>query len=172
MIEWTDDVEKDYKRSTLLALIFFIMGPLAYLIVTHFAHIEITANGQNDILFYILLILAVIYPIAIPLIENFQIKLYHKNISETNAPNLSMSVLSKTKSKQATPSGLYLILFIIKGSFIESSFIFGLVVYLVSGDITRMLYFYPIGIAWSLIHYPTKPRYEKFLEKVKANEPV
>ncbi len=169
MIEWTEEVEKNFKISILLAVILFIVAPLIYLLITSYMKIEPTTGGQNDIMFYILLIIAVVYPTVNPIMEKAQIKMFHKNKATTTQPKYSIKQLSYANRRKSTPSGLYLIMFIIKAGLVEASFIFGLVVYMTSGDFIRMLYFYPIGIAWSLVYFPTKSRCIKFLEKVSAD---
>ena len=55
---------------------------------------------------------------------------------------------------------------LIKFSLIEAIYIYGLVVYLLSGDILKALYFYPVGIAWSVVHWPTRDRFENFVNRL------
>lgn len=169
MIEWTDEVKKNYKRSHFFAIVLFICAPLIYLLLTTYLKIEPTTGRHNDLMFYILMIIAVVYPTVIPIMEKAQIKMFHKNKATTTQPKYSIKQLSYANKRKSTPSGLYLIMFIIRASLVESSFLFGLVVYMIAGDLMRMLYFYPIGIAWTIVYFPTKKRCEKFLEKVSSN---
>ena len=74
-------------------------------------------------MFYILLILALVQPLIIPFIEKFQISNFRKNL----------------KSKM-TPEQLYFSVSIIKYTFVESIYIYGLVTYLVSNDHNLIYY--------------------------------
>ena len=39
--------------------------------------------------------------------------------------------------------------------------------FLTQYDIEKMLYFYPIGIVWVFLGWPTRKRYENFISKIE-----
>lgn len=170
MIEWTDDVKEQYGKALFMAFVLFFNAPLIYLFMTTTTIFQkFSTSGQNDILFYILLIIAVFYPLVIPILEKSIIAGFRKKKPILNESKLSMKLRSNSQKRNSTPEKLYFTFFIIKASLVEASFIFGFLIYIVSGDMTRMLYFYLVGIAWTLVYFPTKSRCLKFLEKVSAN---
>ena len=59
---------------------------------------------------------------------------------------------------------------IVRMAFIKPSYIYGLVVFMISADLSRMLWFYPIGVFWTLIYWPTRARREKIASK--GGEPM
>ena len=169
MIEWTDELQKNYKSTLFIAFTLYVQAPLCYLLVTYFMKKELVIGGQFDIMFYILLFLGMILPTIIPLLEKSYISAFKKEPNNyAFRSKISINPFHRRK-KEGTPIGLYSVLFLVQASIVESIFIFGFIVYLTSGDITRMLYFYPIGIAWSFVYFPTKSRCIKFLEKVSTD---
>lgn len=129
------------------------MAPAAYLVVAQLINQPLETGGEYDMMFYILLIIAITTPLLIPIIERVQINGYKKN-----------------KNSQGTPMGMFQTLFIQKAAIVEATYIYGLVVMMTSGNFTRMLYFYPIGILWTLIYFPRKAHFEKFMEKIESYE--
>ncbi|HDL02036.1 MAG TPA: hypothetical protein ENH23_07370, partial [candidate division Zixibacteria bacterium] len=70
MIEWTDELKKQFRRSIYFAFVMFVGAPLIYLFMTtETIFQEFSTSGQNDIMFYILLIIALFYPLVIPILE-------------------------------------------------------------------------------------------------------
>ena len=170
MIEWTDELKKQFSRSIYFAFVMFVGAPLIYLFMTtETIFQEFSTSGQNDIMFYILLIIALFYPLVIPILEKAFVTAHHKRNDVKNKSKWAMKLQSHSNKRNSTPEKLYFTFFVVKSALVEASFIFGLLIYIVSGDMTRMLYFYVVGIAWSLVVFPTKSRCEKFLEKVSAN---
>ena len=57
---------------------------------------------------------------------------------------------------------------IIRMSLIGAIYIFGLIVYFLTADLTQMLWFYPVGICWSAIYWPRRAKYRQFVERLEA----
>ena len=89
-------------------------------------------------------------PLTIPFISKIQIQNWLKEESESKSP-----------------AALFVMLSIIKSSLIETIYIYGLIVYFLSGDIIKSLYFYPVGIAWSVVHWPTRGRFDNFVSRLR-----
>lgn len=171
MIEWNEEIQKQYRTSLILSAVLLIKVPIIYLIVAHLIDVkEISNGGETELMFYILLVFSILQPGILPLIERYQINIFSKN-PDSKAVNLNTeSFPEMTLPKKGTKYGLYQTVSIIKAAFVEAIYIYGLVVYLISGDIMNMYYFYPIGIIWTMLYFPTKSRCKAFLEKVERYE--
>lgn len=150
MIQWTDEMNKQYAMIKIIAIALLVVAPVVYILIANVVPAPETAEPNfADLMFYILLIMSAVQPMILPFLEKSNLKVYMNQISKP-APIQFFKTIS-----------------IIKAAFVESIFIYGLVVYFISGDINRMYYFYPIGIIWVTIIFPTKSRCEAFLEKVE-----
>lgn len=146
-----DDYEKEFKKSKLLAAILLIGAPFAYLLLAYLIKVDVKSGGEVDMLFYILLIMAIVQPAVAPLVERFHLKRYR----------------SSSASKMS-PGQLFTSISIIKFALVEALYIYGLVVYIISGDTTRMLLFYPVGAIWSAVYWPRRSRWERFFQAVET----
>jgi hypothetical protein len=45
---------------------------------------------------------------------------------------------------------------------VESVYIYGLVVYIITGDMMRMLSFYPVAVIWTVVYWPRRSAWDKF----------
>lgn len=143
----------DAKVFTTLKVVtwaFLVVTPIAYLGIAQFLDTNLwEAEAGNELLMYILLIVAVVTPAAAPLVERVQIQLYRSG-----------------KSGHDSPARLFLTLSIIRMAMVEATYVYSFVVFIITGVFTNMLYFYPIGIFWSLVHWPRRVKYEQLLEKL------
>ncbi|MCH7690289.1 MAG: hypothetical protein IIA17_04500 [candidate division Zixibacteria bacterium] len=133
----------------MIAIAMLIVMPVIFLVSMFIVSPPKQSGGEIEIMFLILLVVGMLQPLAIPIIEKIQIQNWLKEESETKSP-----------------AALFVMLSIIKSSFIEGIYIYGLVVYFLSGDMIRALYFYPIGIVWSVVHWPTRQRFENFVSRL------
>lgn len=155
MIEQNEKTEAQFRRARILAVVTLVACPLIYLLIAYYAvDSTVREGGEQQMLLYILLLVALAEPALVPVIERFRINEYRGN------PNSSM-----------TPAQLFTAVSIIKFAFVEAAYIFGFVVYILSGDIIKMLYFYPVGIVWSFVYWPRKATFERFVKRVRADEP-
>jgi len=107
------------------------------------------SGGEIEMTLLILLIVGMLQPLAIPVIAKAHIQNWQRDNSETKSP-----------------AALFVMLSIVKFSLIEAIYIYALVVYLLSGNPANASYFYPVGMAWSAVHWPTRQRFENFVSKL------
>ena len=133
----------------MIAFAMLVIMPLVLLALMFVVSPPKQSGGEIEIALLILLIVGMFQPLVLPVITRIQIQ----NWQEENSENKS-------------PAILFFMLSLIKFSLIEAIYIYGLVVYLLSGDMIKALYFYPVGIGWSVVHWPTHERFEKFVSRL------
>ena len=133
----------------MIAIAMLVIMPLVLLSLMFVVSPPKQSGGEIEMTLLILLIVGMIQPLVIPIISRIQIQ----NWREENF-------------EKKNPAILFFMLSLIKFSLIEAIYIYGLVVYLLSGDILKALYFYPVGIAWSVVHWPTRDRFENFVNRL------
>lgn len=126
-----------------------VFMPLVFLALMFVVDPPQQSGGEIEIMLLILLLVGMLQPLTIPIISKIQIQNWLKEESETKSP-----------------AALFVMLSIIKSAFIETIYIYGLIVYFLSGDIIKALYFYPVGIAWTVVHWPTRRRFENFVSRL------
>jgi len=139
------------RKAKFLALAILVLAPAIYLVVASIYSVPYRSGGEHDMMFYILFLVAVCQPALLFLIERSQIESYRRN--------------SQTGMR---PEQLFFTISIIKFAVIEAIYVFGLLIYLVSGDVARMLAFYPVAIVWSVIVWPRRSTVEKFKQRLEA----
>ena len=142
---------KELRKSRWLALALLVAAPLIYLIVALVLSMPPVVGGEQDMMFYILWIVALIEPAMGLVIERVQVSLYRGR-----------------RESAMQPAQLFTSISLIKMAMTEAVYIFGLVVYLMSGDIARMLAFYPLGVIWSLIYWPRQGAVDRFRTRLEA----
>lgn len=147
-MDLNDQKEKTKKRITLLAILFFIVTPVIYIFPTFITSPPQLNQAANEMVIYILLIVAVVEPVLYPLVERFQIAQYKR------VQNSTMSVYQ-----------LYQTCFLIKATLVNSVFIYGLVTFFLMGTNEHIWKFYIIGIFWVIIYWPRGNYLENFLTK-------
>jgi len=154
-MEYDDTTRKEFLKTRLLAIFFFVVVPIVYAFIAQLMQSRVSfvgrSGGQVDLMFYILAVMAVVAPAFVPLITKAQI-----------------SSLRRNAKSNATPAQLVTSLYIIKFAFVEASFIFGLVVFFISGDFQRMVLFYPIGAVWAVIYWPREEAMKQMLERLEG----
>ena len=145
-----DNTSREFNRTRRFAYLLLVIAPLIYLVVPVIIEPQTPIAGEDDLLFYILLLVAIIQPLVIPLIERMQTAGFRKQTE-----------------RRMTPAQLYTSLAFIRFAVVESIYIFGLVVYLVSGDLPRMGWFYFVGIIWTFVHWPRMVAFQRFMERME-----
>ena len=107
-----------------------------------------------DLVFYILFLFALVEPLLAPVLARMMHNRYRQ-----------------TSSTQMQPAQFFTTLSIIKMSLVESIYIFGLVVYLISGDVLKMLWFYPIGVIWTFVLWPRRSNLQQMIKATAAVHP-
>ena len=133
----------------MIAIAMLVIMPLVLLSLMFVVSPPKQSGGEIEMTLLILLIVGMIQPLVIPIISRIQIQNWREETFEKKNPAI-----------------LFFMLSLIKFSLIEAIYIYGLVVYLLSGDILKALYFYPVGIAWSVVHWPTRDRFENFVNRL------
>lgn len=138
------------KPVKIIAYALLIGAPIAYLVIAHFMKFPPRDGGQYEMLLYILLFVAAVYPLLVPIIARVQMTQFVKN-----------------KTSAQTPDQFFVSSSIVSFALTEATYIMGLVVFFMSGNIEWLYYFYPIGIFWTFIYWPRDSKYRQFLEKVE-----
>lgn len=146
----------DRQKITLVQIIaaaLLVVAPIGYFVAA------VTLSGQGigessagtDLAYYILLVMAFGLPAIIPLWERFFIG----------------SLRRLKPEAEARKTGWFTAM-IFRTALVETCFIFGLVVVLLTGELSRLWIFYAIGAVWAVVWWPTPGRIAHFMEKVTA----
>lgn len=139
------------RKTKLLAIFLLAVSPLVYLAFAALLNMPEKAGGEYRLMLYILLIVALVEPGLVPLLRKLQISSYRRR-----------------KTSRATPAQLLLVLQLIAFSFVHAIYIYGFVLYLVSGSFQNLLYFFIIGGAWSAVYWPREGATNKLLRRIEA----
>ena len=142
---------REFRLTRLIAWLLLVLSPAVYIVVAAFLAIPDQSGGQIDMTFYILLILALFQPALLPLIERLQTANFRRP-----AP------------KNTNPRQLAMTMHITKFAFVEAIFIYGLVIFILSGDWARFLIFYPVGIVWAAIYWPRQERWQSLAKRLEV----
>jgi hypothetical protein len=137
----------------IITLAMLVGAPLCYLFIARQFSIQgIQAKAGNDLAFYLLLVVAILSPLLAPIVTNSMIR---------------GGRASKRGVK--TPVEMFQTLSIIQMSYVGAIYVYGFVIFMLTAKFSYMLYFYPIGIAWSFVYWPRREKYTQLLEKL--NQP-
>lgn len=138
------------SKERLLAFSTMIAQPIVYFIMTFlFKNKPMAPDGVNDMVLYILLIVAAVEPSFYLLIRRVQ-----------------QSMFKRTDFTAASPEQLYRTLVIIRSAMVVGGYVMGMVVFFLTFDVERLLLFYPAGIIWTLIYWPRVSEKKQFLEEL------
>ncbi len=141
---------KTLRTARIFAVFLFIIAPLEYLHITFLIPRIVKTSEFIDVMTYVLLAYGALAPLVLPIIKKALVFGFRSG-----------------KRKFKSPEDLWFYYFIIQGSITDAIFIYGFIIYMLSGDLTRMLYFYPIGIAWTIFNWPTSDRFDQFIGELK-----
>lgn len=140
---------KKFRITRIAALAMLVIAPVIYPFV---AWLLVTATAKppagGDLLFYILLIVGAVSPLLFPLVAKAQIIEFRKKPRDAN-----------------DWAGLFFTLNVQRLAIVESSFIYGLVVYFLTHSFERMACFYAIGIIWAVVYWPRREKFEGFVQR-------
>jgi hypothetical protein len=145
----TEQEKKKFNVTRLIAIGLLVVMPLLYFAIVKGLQFPSMNPAANELLFQILIIVALLQPVMIPVIEKTHIQLLKKN-------------------KALNPTDAFMLLMIIRCSIIEAIYLFGVITYFNTYNLTSMLYFYPIGIIATIVYFPRESTYETFKEKLQA----
>ena len=152
MMIWDEKAEAFWKRVKLIAFSMLVFSPIAYAVIGYILDIEPRTGGEFDMMLYILLMVAIVQPALGKIIARYQVDAFRKN------PEAKM-----------TRDQVYLSLAMIEMAFVDAIYLYGLLQVLLTADYNRMLYFYPIGIAWTFMVWPKRSNFEEFVNKMETN---
>lgn len=139
------------NKSRILAVVLFIFSPLSHLLAANLLNSVNTRHEDPGFILPLLLVLAAFSPLTIIVIEKGMI-----------------FAAKERRTGFDSPEDAWLKLFIIRAALILAIFVYGLVIlFLTQYDMQKMLYFYPIGIVWVFLGWPTRKRYENFISKIE-----
>ncbi len=146
----TDHDQTQFRITRMVAYVLLLAIPMVCLILVYSLDMTSKRGGEYDMVLYILLLVAMVEPALAFLLEKMQVENY-----------------KQSKSPSSSPAQLFTSISIIKLALVESSYLFAMVLFLISGQPINALYFYPIGIIWSVIYWPRMGKFEQFLEKME-----
>lgn len=144
-------IDKSHATLRWIAVAMLLFVPLIVLVICSVLEAPAEPDAGAELMLYILLVLAVVDPLFALFLERFLLG------SASGAKRAGMGAVQMVQQVG-----------IIKLAFVEATYIYALVVYLVLGDFTAALYFYPIGIAWSAVMWPRRERFEQQVRKLEA----
>lgn len=151
MTELNRNYAREFKKSQALAVALLVVAPAVYLLVAYVIQIDPRTGGEVDMLFYILLIVAIVELAVAPLIRRFHLNRYRPY-----------------GTSRMSPGQLFTSISVIEFVLVELIYIYGLVVYIITGDMMRMLSFYPVALIWSVVYWPRRSAWDKFSRAIEV----
>lgn len=148
MIPFDSKQEKELKKSRLFSWLMGVIAPVLYLIVATVINVTPSPSPQMNMMFYILLVIAIVQPSLFFLINKYQITMYKKSTNTTMSSAQFFTSLT-----------------LIRMSFVDAVYLYGFVIFILTADLTKMLWFYPIGAIWLYIHWPRQEQFEQFIQE-------
>ena len=144
--------EAKFRLTRILAVAILVGAPIIYLVVAFLARTESLREIEvGDWVFYMLLVVAMVTPAMYYPVER-----------------LHLAGRRKQTAERQSAAEVYVSLSIIRFALTEAAHIFGLVTFLLTGSIERMLWLYAVGVIWSVVHWPRRGRFETFLKEGTA----
>ncbi len=148
---WEEALEKQFRTAQIMAVFMLLVAPLVYLGIAIVVGGALVTPEASDLVFWMLLVVAIATPVLLPIVERHQIRNFRQRRDNRPGPGQLLVTLSITSA-----------------AWVETVYIFGFIVYLVTGDMLRMLTFWPVGIIWSYVYWPRRSRWEKRLREMEA----
>jgi|GEM_PF-1298019 len=159
-----EELDRRVRHGRLLALLFLVVMPAAYLIYAYFLKLErFNPDDSHHFMIYVIFIVAFICPPISIIVKKFQIGNYRQNRGKVVKQGL---LPFKKREIKMTPGQFYINLLIVQLSFVESVYIYGLITYFISAEMVNLLYFYIIGIIWSVIFWPREEKTKTFIQSL------
>ena len=135
-----------------IALFMLGLVPAIVLVVASVVKPDMTDKDTagNELMLYVLLILALVQPLTGLLVERMQIASYRRSGRRSQRPaELAFSIA------------------IIRVALVEAIYIYALVVYFLLGDFTKMLWFFPLGLIWTFVVWPREGWFRDVVERAE-----
>lgn len=145
----SDQIEKQFRTIKIIALALLVAAPIVYLVVAQIISRDCEPKAGQDMMVYLLLMVGIASPAVVPILVRAQIKTYQAS-----------------KNTKMTPMNLFFTTSIMSMAVVEAVYVYGLIAFLLTGELVNMLYFYPAGIVWSLVYWPKREKYDKLIGKL------
>lgn len=142
-------VEKQLKTLRIITWAMLVAAPVIYLLIANFISAGMQISAGNELILYLLLVVAAVEPAMAPVMEWSQIRSYRAG-----------------PQTQMKPINLFFTVSVMKMSTVGAVYVFGFVVFILTGKFVNLLYFYPIGIAWTLVLWPKREKYDQLVERL------
>ncbi len=150
MSQDTPEQKKLFRTVQIITWIILVGLPVVYLVIAWYMRITRLAPKEYDqFMIYLLLIVAILLPIMIPVLERSQIKSLRSNPDAILVAGRLFQALSITRA-----------------ALIEIVYLLGIVTFFITGDLLQMIWFYPIGIIWSILFWPRQAGFQRLIEKL------
>jgi len=161
------ELDKRVKQGRLLALMFLVVTPLVVLIIACLIKVKkMYPEGTDNFVIYVIFIVAFITPLISIIVKKVQINNYRRNKGKV----LNTGPLALEKQyKEMTTGQFFISLLIVQLAFVEATYIYGFMVFLISGELVNILYFYIIGIIWSFIFWPREEKTKNFMKSLEVS---
>ena len=151
MTDFSSSENKAFGMARLFTINILVAAPILFLFISRFYNQPVFESENLNLITIVSLAFSAFAPLLIPVVRR----------AIVNARNVM-------KEKGRSPENAVLTSFIVFSSIIELSYILGLVNFFLSNELQRLLYFYPIGIFWTIKYWPTAERFEQRLNELKA----
>ena len=151
VVKYSEEYSKDRRRALRWWWFFVLIAPLIFLWLWRTLKGLGVPRGpvfHADWLFYVLLIMAAAYPLLAPWFEREM-------------------AMGKQGKRRWTPGKRYHSVVLFKSALAGMPFAYAMLLYAYTAR-EYFWYFYPIGIVWTIVFWPTKARFEAFMEKAQA----
>ena len=147
--------QPNWRVLTIITWTMLVLAPAVYLVIAWLLDSKgLEAKAGNEMLVYLLLVVAIVEPAFMPIVTRLEVRKFRKGVSQAKSP-----------------AQLFLSLSIIHMAVVEAVYIFALICFILTAKFTYMLWFYPIGIAWSYVYWPRREKFNRLLEKLDRHEP-
>jgi hypothetical protein len=148
--------EKEMRKLRLIAWALLVVSPVLYILIggslaLSGKQLVDMPGGEQRVLVYVLLLVGALSPAVLPAVESFQRKL----IRIDGRPS-------------ADAARLFTTIGITRLAFVEATYLYGLVVLLITGDFVRMMWFYPVGVFWTWVWWPRRSSQQSFIRAVEG----
>ena len=145
-------LEKNFGMLKLIRFSMLVAAPPIYLLIASVIRVEgATARVTDLFLLYLLLVISIVQPAIGFLIARYK-----------------LSGMRRELLTAASGSALFMSISLVKMALVEAIYVYSFIVFLLSEDIVNMLYFYPVGVVWSVVLWPRKKVHDEFIRQFEG----
>ena len=144
-----ESIEGHFRKLRVVTWAFLVASPAVYLFAGNLIGQTVKAPAGNELVVYLLFAIGLVQPAFGWVIARIQIQSYKAR------PQTDMK-----------PVNLFFTLSLIKMALVEAIYVYGLVSLFITGEFLNMLLLLICGVAWSLVHWPTREKYNRLVESL------